>query len=111
MRRKGKWLYGYYIWHPNKGRAEAAVSLDAKRFSAFLARFPALDRPQLRTRWAIIRRSEPKGIRASDLMLGRATSVTVEDRIGTLAEYVADDSARAYAPNTHAAVVAALKAP
>jgi predicted SprT family Zn-dependent metalloprotease len=111
MRRKGRLLYGHYIWHPNKGRAEAAVSLDAKRFSAFLARFPALDRPQLRTRWAIIRRSESKGVNVGGLMLGRAASVTVEDRIGTLAEYVADNNARAYASNTHAVVAAALKAP
>jgi predicted SprT family Zn-dependent metalloprotease len=109
LRRKGRLLYGHYIWHPNKGRAEAAVSI--KTFAAFLARFPALDRPQLRTRWASVRRSEPTGVRASDLMRGAVPRVTVEDRVGTLAEYVADNAARAYAPNTHAVVTAALKAP
>lgn len=101
----------HYVWHPNKGRAESAELLGISSFRAFLARFPALDRPQLRTRWASIRRSESAGVNVGGIMLGRTASVTVEDRIGTLAEYVADDSARAYAPVSHEAVVAALKAP
>lgn len=95
--RHGTGLAMHYIWRPNKGRAEAAVLLAIRPFRLFLARFPALDRPQLRTRWASIRRSE--------------SGVTIEDRVGTLAEYVADNTARAHAPVSHETVVTALKAP